>query len=89
MPDPSKQAAERVFYEKQSDIQLPTLAFNDNILTPNSHKRLDMILDSKLNFNNHSSEKISIANKGIGMIIRLWKFLPRASLFYKSSFMVI
>ena len=39
-----------------------------------------MILDSKLNFKNHLSEKISKANKGIGIIRRLYNFLPRASL---------
>ena len=39
-----------------------------------------MILDSKLNFKNHLIEKISKANKGIGIIRRLYKFLPRASL---------
>ena len=80
-PDPSKQATEIVFSKKRSDIQLPALRFNDNILRPtNSHKHLGMILDSKLNFNNHLSEKINKANKGIGIIRRLYKFLPRASL---------
>ena len=80
-PDPSKQATGIVFYKKRSDTQLPILRFNNNILTPtNSRKYLDMILDSKFNFNNHSSEKINKANKGIGIIRRLYKFLPRASL---------
>ena len=79
-PDPSKQATEIVFSKKRSDIQLPTLRFNNNNLTPtNSHKHLGMILDSKLNFKNHLSEKISKASKGIGIIKRLY-FLPRASL---------
>ena len=75
-PDPSKQATEIIFSKK-----LPTLRFNNNTLTPtNSHKHLGMILDSKLNFKNHLSEKISKANKGIGIIRRLYNFLPRASL---------
>ena len=39
-----------------------------------------MILDSKLNFKCHLSEKISKANKGIGIIKRLYNFLPRATL---------
>ena len=39
-----------------------------------------MILYSKLNFNNHLSGKINKANKGIGIIRRLYKCLPRASL---------
>ena len=86
---PSKQATEIVFSKKRSDMQLPTLTFNDNILTPtNSHKHLGTILDSKLNFNNHLSEKINKANKGIGIIRRPYKFLPRASLtnIYKPTF---
>ena len=39
-----------------------------------------MILDSKLSFINHLKEKISIANKGIGIIRRLYNFLPRFTL---------
>ena len=75
-PDPSKQATEIVFSKKQSNIQLLTLKFNDNILTPDSHKHLGMIMDSKLHFKNHLSEKISKANKGIGIIRLLYKFCP-------------
>ena len=79
--DPLKQATEIVFYKRQSNIQLPVLTFNDNILTPSdSHKNLGTILDSKRNFNNHLSEKISKANKGNGKIRRLYKCLPRVSL---------
>ena len=37
-------------------------------------------MDSKLRFNYHLKEKISIANKGIGTIRRLYKFLPRSTL---------
>ena len=56
--NPSKQATEIVFSKKQSNTQLPALTFNDNILTPSdSHKHLGMILDSKLNFKKHLSEK--------------------------------
>ena len=33
-PNPSKQVIEIVFSKKRSDIQLPTLRFNNNILTP-------------------------------------------------------
>ena len=45
-----------------------------------------MILDRKLNFKCHLSEKISKANKGIGIIKRLYNFLPIATLvnIYKS-----
>ena len=39
-----------------------------------------LILDSKLRFSKHLEEKISIANKGIGIIRRLYNFLPRFTL---------
>ena len=80
-PSPSQQAIEAVFSKKQSDIQLPTLMFNNDILTPsNSHKHRGMILDSKRNFNNHLNENISKANKGNGIIRRLFKYFPIASI---------
>ena len=45
-PDPSKQATEIIFSKKRSNIQLPALTFNNNILTPSdSHKHLGLILD--------------------------------------------
>ena len=50
-PDHSKQATEMAFSKKQSDIQLPILTFNNNILTrSSSHKYLGMILDSRYQF---------------------------------------
>ena len=80
-PDPSKQAKEITFSKKRSNTQLPVLIFNNSIISPSdSHKHLGMILDSKLNFKCHLSEKISKANKGIGIIKRLYNFLPRATL---------
>ena len=43
---PRNQATEIVFSKKQSNIQLPTLIFNNNILTPSdSHKHLGLILE--------------------------------------------
>ena len=59
-----KQATEIVFSKKRSD----------------THKHLGIILDSKLNFKKHLIKKISKANKGIGIIKRLYNFLPRVSL---------
>ena len=87
-PDRSKQAKEITFSAKHSDNQLPVLIFNNCIISPSdSHKHFGMILDSKLNFKCHlSDEKISKANKGIGIIKRLYNFLPRTTLvnIYKS-----
>ena len=76
-PDSSKQAKERNFSTK-----LTVLIFNNSIKSPcDSHKHLGMILDIKLNFKCHLSEKIYKANKGIVIIKRLYNFLPRATLF--------
>ena len=49
-------------------------------------KHIGLILDRRLNFNHHLKEKISKANKGIGLIRRLYHNLPRKSLLiiYKS-----
>ena len=45
-----------------------------------------MFLDEKLTFAHHLNEKISKANRGIGLIKRLYSYLPRKSLLniYKS-----
>ena len=39
-----------------------------------------MVLDKKLTFNHHLKEKIPKANKGIGLITRLYPYLPRKTL---------
>ena len=77
-PDPSKQAEEIIFSSKIINTQTPLLTFNNGIVsTKESHKHLGMILDRKLSFK---------ANKGIGLIKRLYNFLPRQTLIniYKS-----
>ena len=80
-PDTSKQAKEIVFSKKRCVTQLPVLMFNNNVISStDSHKHLCMILDSKLSFINHLKKKISTANKGIGIIRRLYTLLPRFTL---------
>ena len=39
-----------------------------------------MVLDKRLSFNHHLKEKISSSRKGIGLITRLRKYLPRKTL---------
>ena len=43
-------------------------------------KHLGLILDKRLNFKYHLNDKISKAMKGIGLIKRLYYYLPRMSL---------
>ena len=45
-----------------------------------SHKHLGLILDRKLSFDLHLQDKILKVNKGIGLINRLRKYLPRDTL---------
>ena len=80
-PDPNKQAAEVIFSRKKKPHSHPSLYFNDSPVTSlPSQKHLGLILDKKLIFDQHLKEKISKANKGIGLIKRLHAYLPRKSL---------
>lgn len=80
-PDPSKQAVEVYFTRKLDPPNPPTLFFNNSAITiADSQKHLGLILDKKLAFGHHLKDKLSKANKGIGLINRLRKFLPRDSL---------
>ena len=80
-PDPSKQAVEVIFSRKRSVQIHPQVSFNHSpVVSLPSHKHLGLILDSQLNFQCHMKEKISKANKGIGLIKKLYCFLPRHSL---------
>ena len=86
-PDPNKQATEVIFSRKRKTTNHPSLYFNGSpVASAPFHKHLGLILDEKLTFGCHLSEKISKANKGIGLIKRLYFHLPRKSLLsiYKS-----
>ena len=82
-PDPNKQATEVILSRKRKTTNHPSLYFNASAAF---HKHLGLILDEKLTFRYHLSEKISKTNKGIGLIKRLYFHLPRKSLLsiYKS-----
>jgi hypothetical protein len=86
-PDLNKQATEVIFSRKQNHVDHPILYFNNSpVATAPFQKHLGLVLDVKLNFGHHLNEKISKANKGIGLIKRLYCYLPRKSLLdiYKS-----
>ena len=88
-PDPSKQAVEVYFSHKLDPVDAPPVSFNNSVVTScESQKHLGLILDRKLVFHRHIGEKISKVNKGIGLITRLRKFVPRDSLvtIYKAFF---
>ena len=86
-PDVSQQAQEVIFSKKAQKIFHPTILFN-NIPVQHStvQKHLGVYLDENLNFNTHIIEKIGKASKGIRVIKKLFKSLPRSALLtiYKS-----
>ena len=83
----SKQAQEVIFSKRAQKLFHSTVLFN-NIPVQHStvQKHLGVYLDEKLNFNTHITEKIGNASKGIGVIKKLFKSLPRNALLtiYKS-----
>ena len=87
-PDPNKQAVEILFSKKQHDKDnYPPLNFNgDNVQTAISQEHLGLVLDSKLDFNEHISNKINKCNKIIVIMKKLSLFLLRKILqtIYKS-----
>ena len=88
-PDPSKQAIKICFSHKRDNENYPSLAFNDiKVQLATRQKHLRLILDSKLDFNEHINNKINKCNKIIGIIKRLYLILSRKSLLtiYKSFF---
>ena len=86
-PDPSKRAVELRFSTRKAQIQHPGIFFNgvpvDKVTI---HKHLGITLDSKLSFEAHTKATLSKARKGIGLLRRLSKYLPRNALYqlYKS-----
>ena len=65
-PDPNKQANEVIFSEKTSSsnsLSHPPIKFNKIDISECRHqKHLEIVLDSKLNFNAHVDQKIKKCN---------------------------
>ena len=80
-PDVSKLAQELIFSKRTQKLFHPTVLFN-NIPVQHStvQKHLGVYLDKNLNFNTHNTEKIGKAGKGIRVIKKLFKSLPRNAL---------
>ena len=87
-PDPNKQAIEVHFSNKGDNENHQPLQFDSSdVQIADSHKHLGLIiLDSKLNFNEHIGSKITKCNKIIGLMKKLSLILSRKSLLtiYKS-----
>ena len=86
-PDPNKQAIEVCVSNKRDKENYQPLQFNStDVQITDSQKHLDLILDSKLNFNEYIESKITKCNKIIGLMKKLSLTLSRKSLLtiYKS-----
>ena len=86
-PDATKQAQEVIFSRKNIKPYHPTLHFNQSeVNRTGSQKHLGVILDEKLNFNQHLKVAIEKTTKGISMLHKLRYHIPRKSLItlYKS-----
>ena len=86
-PDPNKQANEVLFSCKKNSPVHPQLIFNGSpVKRVSEHKHLGLILEPTLLFIRHVAEKIKKANKNVGIIKHLNKFLPFKTLvqMYKS-----
>ena len=80
-PDITKQAVEVTFSTKTTPPPRPSLMFNNiPIKLVNEHKHLGIILDKQLSFTSHINSKLSIARRGLGIISRLRKYLPRITI---------
>ena len=80
-PDSSMQAQEVIFSREHQKISHPSIYFNNNsIESVSSQKHLGMILDTKLNFQEHIKNILNKVNKTTGLLRKLQNILPRGSL---------
>ena len=78
--DPSKQAQEIFSHKIQKTCHPSTYLNNKSVKQVPSQKHLGMILDNKLNFQEHLKNILDKVNKSIGLMRKLHNILPRGSL---------
>ena len=86
-PDPSKQLQEVIFSRKVQNTCHPSIYFNNKLVKQvPPQKHLEMILDNKLNFQEHLKRILNKVNKTIGLLRKLQNILARGPLLtiYKS-----
>ena len=77
-PDSNNQAQEVIFSRKLNKTNHASLTFNDTIVIQSTdHKHLGMILDIKLDFQEHLKENLSKISKAIGSLRKLQKLLTK------------
>ena len=86
-PDPSKQAQKVIFSHKIRKTCHPSIYFNNkSVRQVLSQKHLGMILNAKLDFQEHLENILNKVNRTIGLLRKLQNILPRGPLLtmYKS-----
>ena len=79
-PDLAKQAQEVIFSRKLKKPVHPYLTFNNSqVSQTESQKHLGLILDNKLNFNEHLKGVLDKISKTMGLIRKFQSILPRFS----------
>ena len=72
----NKQALKVIFSQKRTKLIQPPLFFNDaSVIVKDEQKHLGVVFDSALNFYSHVRERIISAEKGIGEIQYLSKYV--------------
>ena len=80
-PDPSKQTQEVIFSRKiQKTCHLSIYFNNKSVKQVRSQKHLGLILDNKLDFQEHFKNILNKVNKTIGLLQKLQNILPREPL---------
>ena len=86
-PDPLKQAQEVIFSRKIKEINHLDLIFNNRAVNRVScQKHLGLLLDQKLDFNEHLKAVISKVSRGVGLLRKLNRILSRSFLIIYKSF---
>ena len=80
-PDANKRAQKVIFFRKLNKTNHSSLNFNKTVVIQSTnHKHLGIILDTKLDFQEHLKDKLSKISKTIALLRRLQKILTRAPL---------
>ena len=80
-PGPGKQTQKVIFSRKIQKTCHPSIYFNNKLVKQvPSQKHLGLILDSKLNFQEHLQNILNKVNKTIGVLRKLPNILPREPL---------
>ena len=85
-PDPTEPAEEVIFTNRNLTLYDPVSYSGVDVMQVDYHKHLGFIPDRKMSYSKHIDGKIGKANEGIGVIKRLYNYLPREALLqiYKS-----